>query len=296
MAIDRYSGGNVCQVAMTAVSQKMHSKGILLMLITTLIWGTSFPLLKYTLSDLSPATILVARFTIAAIAFSPFLRHLNPSLIRDGVLLGFIYFAECAAALIGLESISANRSAFLVSLNVLAVPLLSVFLGRNLPRRILFTAVVAIVGVGILSWEGGGFGPGDWLTFACAIGVAIYILTLEVIAPRHDTLPLVAMQLLTMAILGCLWALPQLTQIELMSNHSSVLLYLGLVVTATPIWTQALAQRWVPSHEAALIYTLEPVFATGFSFLLLGEKLGLRGAIGAGLILAATAMSQQQRS
>lgn len=282
---------------MAAISEKLHSKGILLMLITTLIWGTSFPLLKYMLSDLSPATILVARFTIAAVAFSPFLRHLNPSLIRDGVLLGGIYFAECAAALIGLESISANRSAFLVSLNVLVVPLLSTFLGRHLPRRILLTAAVAIVGVAVMSWEGGGFGRGDWLTFACAIGVAINILLLEVIAPRHPTLPLVAIQLLTTAILGSVWALPQLTQqIALMPNHSSVLLYLGLVGTATPIWTQTLSQRWVPSHEAALIYTLEPVFATGFSFLLLGEALGLRGLVGAGLILAATVISQQQRS
>lgn len=264
------------------------------MLLTTLIWGTSFPLLKHTLTDLSPATILVARFAIAAVAVSPWLRQLYPSLIRDGILLGCIYFAECAVALLGLESISANRSAFLVSLNVLAVPLLSVFLGRRLPRRILLTAAIAITGVGIMSWEGSGFGLGDWLTFACAIGVAIYILSLEVIAPRHPTLPLVAVQLLTMATLGSFWAMPQLTQqLDSIAEHSSVLLYLGLIVTATPIWTQALAQRWVPSHEAALIYTLEPVFATFFSFFWLGEALGLRGIIGAGLILAATVMSQQ---
>lgn len=264
------------------------------MLLTTLIWGTSFPLLKHTLDDLSPATILVTRFTIAAIAFFPWLHHLNSRLVRDGVLLGSIYFAECAMALVGLESISANRSAFLVSLNVLAVPLLSVFLGRHLSQRILLTAIIAIVGIGIMSWEGGGLGRGDWLTFACAIGVAIYILALEVIAPRHHTLSLVAVQLVTMAVLSSLWALPQLMQqLGSIAAHSSVLLYLGLVVTATPIWTQALAQRWVPSHEAALIYTLEPVFATFFSFLLLGEELGWRGIIGAGLILAATAMSQQ---
>lgn len=280
---------------MTALSRNLHSKGVLLMLITTLIWGTSFPLLKHTLSDLSPATILVSRFAIAAVAFSPWLRHLNLGLIRAGVLLGGLYFAECAAALIGLESISANRSAFLVSLNVLMVPLLSVFLGRCLPRRILFTAAVAVVGVGIMSWEGGGLSSGDGLTLACAIGVAVYILALERIAPRHDTLPLVAVQLLTMAVLGSVWALPQLSQqISLIVDHFSVLLYLGLVVTATPIWTQTLAQRWVPSHEAALIYTLEPVFATFFSFLLLREALGLRGIVGAGLILVATALSQQR--
>jgi drug/metabolite transporter (DMT)-like permease len=278
---------------MTAISKPLHNKAILLLLLTTVIWGTSFPLLKQALSNLSPATILAVRFTIAATAFLPWLRSLNRGLIRDGIVLGSVYFGECAVALTGLETISANRSAFLVSLNVLLVPLFSALLGRYLPQRVVLIAGLAIAGVGLMSWEGGGIAIGDVLTLTCAIGAAIYILLLEVIAPRHPTLPLVAVQLLTMAVLGSLWAVPQLVQqLELISQHFSVLLYLGLIVTATPIWTQAIAQRWIPSHEAALIYTLEPVFAAMFSFLLLGEQLGLRGIFGAALILVATLMSQ----
>lgn len=114
---------------MTIISTS-HSRGILL-LITTLIWGTSFPLLKHTVSYLSPATILAVRFTISAIAFAPWLRQLNTRLIRDGVLLGCLYFAECSSALIGLETISANRSAFIVSFNVILVPLLGTLLGQQ---------------------------------------------------------------------------------------------------------------------------------------------------------------------
>lgn len=278
---------------MAAISKQLHNKAILLLLLTTVIWGTSFPLLKQTLSHLSPATILAVRFSVAAIAFLPWLRSLNRNLIRDGIVLGSVYFGECTVALTGLETISANRSAFLISLNVLLVPLFSALLGRYLPQRVVLIAVLAIAGVGLMSWEGGGIAIGDVLTVTCAIGAAIYILLLEVIAPRHPTLPLVSAQLLTMAVLGSLWALPQLTQqLEIIRHHSSVLLYLGLIVTATPIWTQAIAQRWIPSHEAALIYTLEPVFAAIFSFLLLGEQLGLRGILGAALILVATTMSQ----
>jgi drug/metabolite transporter (DMT)-like permease len=145
-----------------------------------------------------------------------------------------------------------------------------------------------------MSWEGGGFGYGDVLTLACAIGVAIYILTLEVITPRHPTLPLVAIQLLTMAVLSLIWAGPTLLgEVGAIATHANALLYLGLVVTATPIWTQALAQRWVASYEAALLYTLEPVFAALFSLWLLGETLGLRGLLGAGLILMAMTLSQK---
>jgi drug/metabolite transporter (DMT)-like permease len=168
-----------------------------------------------------------------------------------------------------------------------------VILGRYLPRRILGAAGIAIVGIGILSWEGGGFGLGDVLTFGCAVGVALYILALERITPRHPTLPLVAVQLTTMAFLGMSWALPQLNgQMPAISQHWYTLLYLGIIVTATPIWTQAQAQRWVSASEAALRYTLEPVFASTFSFAWLGEVLGIRGLLGAGLILMATIISQ----
>ncbi len=113
---------------------------------------------------------------------------------------------------------------------------------------------------------------------------------------RHPTLPLVAIQLLVMALLGIIWATPQVVeQAGEIATNFSTLLYLGLVVTATPIWTQAMAQRWVSAHEAALLYTLEPVFAAVFSFWLLGEQLGVQGLVGAGLVLAAIVLSQSQR-
>lgn len=272
-----------------------HSQGVLLLIFTTLVWGTSFPTLKHLMGDLSAPTILAMRFTVAALAFAPWLRSLNSKLIRDGVLLGSLYFAECTLALVGLETISASRSAFVMSLNVILVPIFAVGLGRRLPWQVLASAGVAIVGISILSWEGGGLQIGDWLTIGCAIGVALYILLLEKVAPRHATLPLVAVQLTTMTSLSLLWAAPQLAaQASAIAQHLPVLLYIGLVVTATPIWTQAIAQRWVAAHETALLYTLEPVFAAVFSFWLLGEQLGMRGLVGAALILAATVWSQRK--
>ncbi|MBD2463528.1 DMT family transporter [Oscillatoria sp. FACHB-1407] len=247
--------------------------------------------------DLSPAAIIAMRFSVAAIAVLPGLRQINPTLLRDGILLGSIYFGECALSLIALEVIPASRSAFIIGLNAFLVPLFGLFLGYRLPMRVLWAAAVAVVGIGLLSWEGGGFNWGDGVTLGCAIAVAIYILLLERIAPRHATLPLVAVQLSVMAVLGTLWALPELmTQIGAIAHHFGTLLYAGLVITATPIWTQALAQRWVPSYEAALIYTLEPVFATIFAFFMLGEALGTRGLLGGALIIAATLWSQRSGS
>ena len=270
-----------------------HSQGVLLLVFTTLVWGTSFPTLKHLMGDLPAPTILAVRFSIAAIAFSPWLGKTNIKLIRDGILLGSCYFVECAGTLVALETISANQSAFIISLNVIFVPIFAVALGKQLPLRVILAAGLAIVGIGILSWEGGGLQLGSWLTLGSAIGVAVYMLLLEKIASRHATLPLVAVQLMTMSVLGLLWAAPQLSaQAGAIVHHLDIFLYIGLVVTATPIWTQAIAQRWVAAHEAALLYTLEPIFASVFSFLILGEQLSIRGLLGAALILGATVWSQ----
>lgn len=271
-----------------------HRISILVLIATTLVWGTSFPLQKHLVEYLSPAVILTVRFMVAAIALSPWLRQLNPRLVRDGALLGSLYFAECTVALIGLETISANRAAFIISLNAILVPLLSgTVLRRSLPTRIAIAAGLAVFGIGIMSWEGGGLSQGDLLTLLCAFGISIYILLLESIAPRHGTLPLTAVQLLVMTLLSLGWAVPQLIeQFATMTTHFNTLLYLGLAVTATPILAQAFAQRWLAAYEAALIYTLEPVFATLLSFWLLGETLGFRGLIGAVAVLTATLLSQ----
>ena len=98
-----------------------------------------------------------------------------------------------------------------------------------------------------------------------------------------------------MALLSLAWAAPQMAgQLAAIAQHSNTFLYIGLLVTATPIWTQTIAQRCVAAHEAAVIYTLEPVFAGIFSFGLLGEQLGMRGLVGAALVLTATFWSQQK--
>jgi len=271
-----------------------HNRSIGLLILVTLIWGTSFPLQKYLLDYFSPAVILATRFGVAAIAFSPWLRGINRQLLRDGVLLGSLYFLGCALALVGLETISASRSAFLVSLNAILVPVLSAtMLGRNIPGRVMLSACMAVFGIGLMSWDGGGLHIGDGLTFICAVIVAAYILLVERLASKHSTFPLTAVQLFTMAVLGLVWAMPQLwTQGHQITTYGLAFVYLGVVVTATPIWGQALAQRWLAAYETALIFTLEPVFATLLSFLFLGDILGLQGAVGASIVMSATLLSQ----
>ena len=89
---------------MATISAKTHQKGTLLLLLVTVIWGTSFPVLKDTLSSVHPAVLIAVRYSIAAVALLPWLRQVSRQLLRDGVLLGSILFLETVCALIGLEN------------------------------------------------------------------------------------------------------------------------------------------------------------------------------------------------
>ena len=96
-------------------------------------------------------------------------------------------------------------------------------------------------------------------------------------------------------IFSLIWAAPDLlTQQEAIGANLGILLYIGLFDTAATIVLQVVAQRWVNAYQTALIYTLDPIFAAIFSFLLLGEKLGIRGVIGAVLVVVAMVFGQSK--
>jgi drug/metabolite transporter (DMT)-like permease len=271
-----------------------HNQSILLLVAATMIWGTTFPVLKDAITSISPSVLICSRFLVAAIAFVPLCRKLNKQLVRDGVILGVVLFASFATQTIGLETTSANRAAFITSLNVILVPILASALGKSVSIRAFLAAGIAIAGIGVMSWEGGSWVVGDVWVFGCALSYAIYILVLEAVVSKHQAIKLTAVQLVVVAVLGIVWAIPEfLGEIRQIGSNLSVILYLGLIGTAATILIQALAQRQVAATQTAVIYTLEPVFAAIFAFWLLGESLGTRGLLGAGMVLLATIFSQR---
>ncbi|AFZ56199.1 DMT family transporter [Anabaena cylindrica FACHB-243] len=272
----------------------LRIQGIILFVIINIIWGTTFPLIEKTVGSLSPSVLIATRFCVAALLFSGNLRGLNKLILRDGLLLGLVFFAYLAIETIALESIHANRAAFIVSLSAILVPLLGSFFGRRLPGKTFFSAGLAVIGIGVMFWGGGVLGIGDLLMLGDAVLYAVYTLILEQIAPRHPSLSLTSIQLFVIAILGALWSNTSLIdEMNIINENWGVIFYLGLVATAIVIWLQTVAQQWIRSEEAALLYTLEPIFSAIFSFLILGEQLGLSGFIGATFVLSAIVFSQK---
>lgn len=277
--------------------KNQHRLGIVILLIVTLIWGTSYPILKGTVINLSPSAIFAVRFAFAAVPFTPYLRFLNLAILKDGALLGLIIFSTLTLQTFALETTSANHAAFIASFNVILVPLLGQFIGRKVLLKTFLAAGLAILGVGVMCWESEQIVIGDLLMLGNALLYSIYILKLESITVKHPFLPLTAIQLWVIAIISFVWGAPDLMeQHELITNNFGVLLYLGLFDTAATIMLQVIAQKWVNAYQTALMYTLEPIFGAIFSFLLLGEKLGGRGLVGAALVLAAMVLGQSKPS
>ncbi len=292
-----------------------HGLGLGLLLVVTAIWGSTFAVVKTAVTDLHPATLIFWRFAIGTCCLLPLLLWRGAQkgetgltsqpptgqprrLWLDSLLLGGWLIAGYGTQTIALGSTSANRAAFITALSVVLVPLWQALVAR---RRLAFTlwgaVALAVSGLALLSWEGGRLVVGDLWALACAVTYAGFILTLERTSRHHPALKYTLAQLLWVSALALLWLL--LARAPLLPPALRTggagwgpLLYLGAAATAVTTLLQTLGQRWVSAAEASVIYALEPVSASIFSYFLLGERVYLRGLLGGAMVVGATVLSQ----
>ncbi|GAA5447627.1 DMT family transporter [Deinococcus depolymerans] len=291
----------------------VQARGVLLLILVTCLWGSTFAVVK-TLGETLPASVLIAwRFLIASVALLPLLLWRTPGaaasapagsagrsgawracLWRDGAVLGAWLIAGYGTQTIALQTTSANRAAFFTALSVVLVPVWLVAAQRRRMPLLLWTALpLAVAGLAMLSWEGGALVVGDVWALGCAVTYAGFIVTLERMAHRHAALPFTLVQVLGVTALAWVWAAVAAPgQLWPPAGAWGPLLYLGVVATAATTLMQTVGQRTVSAANASLIYALEPVTATLFSFLLIGEQVGVRGALGGLLVVVATVLSQ----
>lgn len=275
--------------------------GLGLLLMVMVMWGTTFPLMKDAITTISPSALAAVRFSIAAAVLLPFLRKLNPQLILDGTILGIIFFLTLFTQLKGLETIPANRAAFICGFNVVLVPLLSPWFRHwfgssghtpHTPQKWI-AALLALTGLGIMFGGTASWSIGDLWMGLCALAITLYLLYLELVSNRHPVMVLTGVQLLAIAVISLIWAAPDLAaQAGAIASHWWLLVYLGIIVSVVSTCLQTIAQRLVSAQDTSLMCTLEPVFATIFAFVLLGEQLTSQGWVGAGVVLIAMGYSQ----
>lgn len=269
--------------------------GVAVLVLVTVIWGTTFVVVKETLEVLPVPLLLALRFSAALLLFVWV--PLRRKALKPAMLLGLIAFGAFAAQTIGLSITTASKAAFITGLSVILTPMVSAVWFRNrIPPRAWASAGVALVGLALMTLWGervGGLNAGDLWVLVTALGYALYVVYLGEAVERAPALPMAAWQHLPMALLAWAWAWPHAGMLpEVPLTAYAAVGYLAVVATAGVAVLQTYAQKVVPAYLAALIFVLEPVFAAVFAYWLLGERLGPVGWVGAALVLVAMTLAE----
>lgn len=266
---------------------------VLLLVLVTVIWGTTFAVVKETLTTVSVPLLLALRFSLASLLLGwvrPARKTFGPSLVLGGLL-----FAGFATQTLGLSLTTASKAAFITGLSVILTPILgALWFRQRVPPRGFVGAGLAVAGLGLLTLGGeAGLNVGDLWVLGTAVFYALYIIYLGEVTRQHDPLALSAMQLWPVTVLCWLWALPEVGAVaDVQPSALIAIVYLAVAATALTTWLQTVAQRVVPAYAAALIFALEPVFAALFAYLLLAETLSAQGWLGGALVVLAMVVAE----
>lgn len=281
-------------------------KAHLLLVLITFIWGSTFVLIKAALRDSSPLALNAARLGLAAVLLAIYYRKDIARLTRPAFLMGctvgVFLFLGYAFQATGLVLTTPSKSAFLTGVSTVLVPIVMVVLWRT--RIHAWRAVgilLAMFGLFLMTVPAGPQGladfakvnTGDVLTLACALAFAFQIVFLGRATQRFPFEQMAVMQIAVAAVLTAV-ASPILEKPHLHLNETVVaaILITGILGTAVAFTVQAWAQQFTPATHAALIFTLEPVFGWLTSYVVIGERLGIRAGAGALLIVAGILLSE----
>ena len=258
----------------------------------TAAWGSTFFLLKDVVERVPVSDFLAVRFALAAVAvwlIAPrSVSRLTAAERRSGVLLGVVYGAAQLLQTVGLQYTSASVSGFVTGMYVVFTPLLGAVLLRARIGRTVWIAVgLATLGLAALSLQGFAIGGGEALTLASALLYGAHIVGLGVWSSGRNALGLTVVQLLTITVVCGLAAAPGGVVLPQTGGDWLALVYMALVAGALALIVQTWAQAHLAATRAAIIMTMEPVWAALFAVLLGGERLGPRVVLGGTLVLAA---------
>ena len=258
----------------------------------TAVWGSTFVLIKGVVDDLPVVDFLAVRFTIAAavmvLLFSRQVRALHRTQLRRAVLLGLVYGAAQILQTYGLSMTPAAVSGFVTGTYVVLTPVIGgLLLRQRTPSTTWFAVALATGGLALLALRGLSVGTGELLTLGSAVLYAVHIVGLGQWSGAGDAVGLATVQMLAIALLCALVALPGGVSLPASGGAWAAVLYTAVVAGAVALVVQTWAQAHLTATRAAIIMTMEPVFAAVFAVALGGEHLTMRMLGGGLLVLAA---------
>ena len=288
---------------------KKQLRGSLWLLLTTVIWGSSFVAQSVGMDHIGPFTFQAVRCALAVIGLLPvifvadlfkrdgksfFSRWADKKLWKAGILCGIPLFLACNLQQLGIVDTDAGKSAFLTAMYIVIVPIIGIFLKKKPSIMIPISVVLAVAGLYCLSFVGvPRISTGDLFLLGCALMYAIQITLIDLLAQGLDALRLNLIQALVCTVLSTVIMLfteePTLNAIR---DCWLPLAYSGFLSMGVAYSLQILGQQDLDPAPASLIMSLESVFAVLFGWLLLRETLTFWEGLGCVLVFAAVILSQ----
>ncbi|ONI45473.1 hypothetical protein AN640_04465 [Candidatus Epulonipiscium fishelsonii] len=278
-------------------------KGLLGLIIVTVLWGGGFVAADIALETITPFQIMTIRFGIASVIMffgaRKYLKTITQQEIKCGVLLGAFLFTAFSVQTIGLQFTTPAKNAFITSTYVAIVPFISyIFLKRKTNITNVIGVILVIIGAGILSLKSDfTVGIGDSLTMIGAICYAFQIFFTGEFVSKIRLSILNFMQMLTSFILSfiSLGFTGEYVNFNPSTESFIAILYLGLISTTLCYFLQTYSQQFVEETQAAIILSMEAMFGAIFSAIILNEQITTRILIGSSCIFIGVIVSQIKR-
>ena len=284
---------------------KKQLSGAIALLGATVIWGSAFIAQSVGMDKIGPFTFQAVRCFLAVVFLfpasalvskgKPFWKSwADPALWRSGVICGLALFAASSLQQIGLVYTDAGKAGFLTAMYIVFVPFLGLFVGQRPGRNALLSLIPAIVGLYLLSCTSvSGINKGDVLLLLCAVAFSVQILLIDRHCAGLDGLKLNCIQALVVTVLSVPWALlTETVDASLIASCWLPLGYAGVLSMGVAYTLQIVGQKRVAPSAAALLMSLESVFAALFGWLLLHETMTRAEELGCVLVFAAVVISQ----
>jgi drug/metabolite transporter (DMT)-like permease len=271
--------------------------------VATLIWGSSFLVVKNSMDVMQPHMLLAFRFTIGGILLCIFfhrrLRKLNKEYFIKGGILGTLLFVAYSLQTIGITDTTPGKNAFLTAIYCVLVPFFFWPVDKKRPDGFnLIAAFISIVGIGLVSLNGDlSIRMGDGLTLASGVVYAIHMIAVAKFSGKRDPILLTILQFGFAAVYS--WTIGLIFEdIPTNWNTEAVigLVYLAVFATAIALLLQNVGQKYTHPAPAAIIMSLESVFGALFSVMFYHEVISTRLFIGFCFIFVAVIISETKLS
>ena len=265
------------------------------MVVTTMIWGITFVMVKDALNDAGPYMFAFLRFGLAfliGVIYSyKTLKLVSKKDIIAGLICGIVLFAGYAFQNFGLMNTSPSKSAFITSVSVILVPVLLVmFKLQKVNIQVWGATLLAVFGLYILlNPAGRGLNIGDILTFGCAFSFAVHIILQDkYLSKGINIIHFFVLQVMFVTFFSAIATVIFEGAIFYSTQRLFIaILVTGVLATFVAFLLMIWAQTILDANQTAILLSLEPVFAALFSTFFAGEILGFYGWVGGSIVVLA---------